>query len=158
MAGWLGGCLGALDECMCPPAEQPVSHALPNRTTRFRVIAAAHCCTATLAPPRPSAPLSTLSPWLSFFPPPAIPAFLLQDISNGDMSVILKLGELERMVLWQAAVAGGCWGGWDGLELQAGQAGRLGRQAGWAGSRGRWVGLVAGSGRAGAAGWAGGQA
>lgn len=28
-----------------------------------------------------------------------------QDISNGDMSVILKLGELERMVLWQAAVA-----------------------------------------------------
>ncbi|KAI3425184.1 hypothetical protein D9Q98_008953 [Chlorella vulgaris] len=30
---------------------------------------------------------------------------VLKDISNGDMSVILKLGELERMVLWQAAVA-----------------------------------------------------
>ena len=31
---------------------------------------------------------------------------LPQDISNGDMSIILKLGELERMVLWQAGVAG----------------------------------------------------
>lgn len=32
----------------------------------------------------------------------------LQDISDGDMSVILRLGELERCVLWQAAVAGAC--------------------------------------------------
>lgn len=32
----------------------------------------------------------------------------LQDISDGGMSVILRLGELERCVLWQAAVAGAC--------------------------------------------------
>ncbi|KAI7840919.1 hypothetical protein COHA_005351 [Chlorella ohadii] len=30
---------------------------------------------------------------------------VLKDISDGDMSVILRLGELERCVLWQAAVA-----------------------------------------------------
>lgn len=29
----------------------------------------------------------------------------MQEVSNGDISVILKLGELERHVLWQAAVA-----------------------------------------------------
>ena len=73
-----------------------------------------------------------------FLSSPAIPAFFPQDISNGDMSVILKLGELERMVLWQAAVAGGCWGGWDGQELSGRLAGWAGRQAGQAAVAGGW--------------------
>ncbi len=56
----------------------------------------------------------------------------LQDISDGDMSVILRLGELERCVLWQAAVAGALCMLWS-----VAVPGRAGARRAVAGRRGR---------------------